>query len=337
MKLSVIIISYNEKKYLPTAIDSCLSQNYKDEFEILIGDDGSSDGSIDIIRDYAIKYPQIIRYFIMDRDVSKHVVPSFRVSDIIKRGIEEAKGEYITVLSGDDYFCSKDKFSLQTGFLDRDKRKKYSASYSGYKHVWDDGSEEKKEFPYLHDPGKYIFWSSRYAHISCFTFRKEAVEKEQLLNRFCDDTGMLYTLACAGAWHYDSKIQFAYRQRDKSIMHEADVLELNILEVMLLQDTMQKGKLPVCCFAKYAGPLRYVFENRNGLKLTKYKKYLESSQQYPYDYLNKICIYDNLKLFAKIKFDLFIFGVRINRFIFDRIMMFYKIYWKIERTMKKEG
>ena len=53
-------MSYNEKEYLEEAIQSCLCQDVSD-FEIIIGDDGSSDGSIELFEAYAAKFPKIIR------------------------------------------------------------------------------------------------------------------------------------------------------------------------------------------------------------------------------------------------------------------------------------
>ena len=44
----MIIVSYNEKEYLPQAIDNCLNQMFQD-LEIIVGDDGSTDGSYELI------------------------------------------------------------------------------------------------------------------------------------------------------------------------------------------------------------------------------------------------------------------------------------------------
>ena len=104
-KFSFIIISYNEKEYLTQAIESCLKQKLRD-FEIIIGDDGSSDGSLELIEKYAAKYPGVIRYFVSERTgvCTKDVIASLRVSAVITRALEMAAGEYCIILSGDDYF-----------------------------------------------------------------------------------------------------------------------------------------------------------------------------------------------------------------------------------------
>ena len=47
-KVSMLIISYNEKEYLPRAIESCVNQTFKDK-EIIVGDDGSSDDTLEYL------------------------------------------------------------------------------------------------------------------------------------------------------------------------------------------------------------------------------------------------------------------------------------------------
>ena len=51
MKLSVIVICYNQVEYIQKAVDSVLCQKFKDDLEIIIGDDGSNDGSYELIRE----------------------------------------------------------------------------------------------------------------------------------------------------------------------------------------------------------------------------------------------------------------------------------------------
>jgi len=56
MKVSIIVISYNEKLFLQEAFDSCLSQKLNYDYEIIIGDDGSNGGSIELILEHEKKY-----------------------------------------------------------------------------------------------------------------------------------------------------------------------------------------------------------------------------------------------------------------------------------------
>lgn len=61
LQLSVCIITYNQEKYLPQALDSVLQQEHEYSYEIVIGEDCSFDGTRKIIEDYVEKYPDIIK------------------------------------------------------------------------------------------------------------------------------------------------------------------------------------------------------------------------------------------------------------------------------------
>lgn len=282
------MVSYNEAEYLEQAIKSCLNQKL-DDFEIVIGDDGSNDGSIDLIKKYAKIYPEIIRYSISDRTSIgevKDIIASFRVSDVITRSLDMAKGEYCVVLSGDDYFYETNFFKNAIAFLDDNPE--YVSYVGGYEKVWEDRSPVSDYIAY---PQK-IYWARKYVHLSAFVFRKSVYDNGAFLQRFCDDTGLQYSLAFSGKWKYDQTIMFAYRQRNGSIMHTANQLQNYIIEVMIFQDVLCKGFLYYQSLAKYGKALKYVFKHRNELKEEKYQKYLLSCQKYENNILDKIYKYD---------------------------------------------
>ena len=61
IKLSVIIISYKQAKYIRDAIDSVLMQKVNFKYELLLADDCSQDGTLEIMKEYEKKYPDIVR------------------------------------------------------------------------------------------------------------------------------------------------------------------------------------------------------------------------------------------------------------------------------------
>lgn len=296
-KISIIIISYNELEYLEDAIKSCLNQDIIDDIEIVIGDDGSDDGSIGLINRYSRKYSNIIKYFIMDRsDINtKMIIPSIRVSNIIKRAMDYVTGEYIMIMSGDDYNIESDRLSVQLTLLE--KEKKYKSCYCDYQKIWDNG--QKKDVITQSFLGNRAFWSGIYVHISCFLFEKECFDS--LLERFCDDTGMIYSILATGKSKHIEKMGFAYRQREKSIMHKADVLELNLLELLLFQDCINGGQMKTSSYSRFSRPFTYVFLHRKVLNNEKYQKYIEESRKYNNDFIGGIIGFDDSKLYIKIK------------------------------------
>lgn len=319
-KLSFIIISYNEAEYLEHAINSCINQNLSN-YEIIIGDDGSDDGSIELIKQYAEKYQDIIKYYISDRTgiVLKDVIASLRVSAVIENALKIASGQYCVILSGDDYFYESSFFEKAVSFLD--KHSDYVTYVGGYEKVWED---KPSVSDYIYYPRK-LYWARKYVHLSTFVFRKSVYDNGQFLSRFCDDTGLQYSLAFSGKWKCEREIMFAYRQRSGSIMHTAIPLQNSIVELMIFQDVLCKGQLYWQSMAKYNKSLRRVFNHRDELGDEKYKKYLLNCEKYDHNVLQKICKYNDVGITSRIAFRLWmIFGylLEIGYRIIGRIYNF---------------
>jgi len=96
MKFTILITSYNKGKYLKDCLDSCLNQSEKD-YEIILCDNYSDDNTVDIFS----KYEDSIK-LIKKKRVSKYA-PQNQI-DLIKEGLEIAKGDFICLLDCDDYF-----------------------------------------------------------------------------------------------------------------------------------------------------------------------------------------------------------------------------------------
>jgi len=118
-KVSVCITTYNHEKYIAQAIESVLMQNTNFEFEILIGEDESSDSTRSIVKAYKKRHPEKIRLFLNYR---KNVIyinnrPTGRFNLI--KNLTNAKGQYIALLDGDDYWTDRNKLQKQVEILDR--------------------------------------------------------------------------------------------------------------------------------------------------------------------------------------------------------------------------
>lgn len=102
--ISVAIITYNHEKYIKTALDSVISQTYDmNDLEIIVGDDGSTDDTVDILKEYEDKIP-FMHVFAHDNwGISKNIYHIF----------QKCKGEFIAVLEGDDYWIDKEKLNKQ--------------------------------------------------------------------------------------------------------------------------------------------------------------------------------------------------------------------------------
>ena len=96
MKFTIIITSYNKGQYLKACLDSCLNQSEKD-YEIVLCDNYSDDNSTDIFS----KYKDSIK-LIKKKRISNYA-PKNQI-DLIKEGLQIAKGKFVCLLDGDDYY-----------------------------------------------------------------------------------------------------------------------------------------------------------------------------------------------------------------------------------------
>ena len=103
MKVSVIIPSYKFVDYIEQSILSALCQKTNFDFEVLVRDDFSQDGSDKIIERLVPLYPNL-KYYPAIENLGFHKNIPFLIN--------ESKGEYIAYLDGDDYFIDQNKFII---------------------------------------------------------------------------------------------------------------------------------------------------------------------------------------------------------------------------------
>jgi glycosyltransferase involved in cell wall biosynthesis len=104
-KVSVVMASYNHEAFVAQSVESVLAQSFAD-FELVITDDGSRDGTANVLRGFA------------DPRISLRVFPENRGAvDALNDAISRSCGEYVAVLNSDDYFLP-DKLARQVAFLD---------------------------------------------------------------------------------------------------------------------------------------------------------------------------------------------------------------------------
>lgn len=96
MKVSIITVTYNCVNTLKRTIDSVLEQN-NPELEYVLVDGSSTDGTLDLIKNYKERYPDTIRY-ISEKDNGLY--------DAMNKGIRLTSGDLIGIINGDDYYTA---------------------------------------------------------------------------------------------------------------------------------------------------------------------------------------------------------------------------------------
>lgn len=111
--VSICCITYNHEHYITEALDGFLMQKVNFKYEIIIGDDCSTDHTRKIVEEYIQKYPNIVRLVKQAPNVGA-------IKNQIKT-LNEAKGKYIALCDGDDYWTDSSKLQRQVDFMESHK------------------------------------------------------------------------------------------------------------------------------------------------------------------------------------------------------------------------
>ena len=123
--VSVTVAAYQHENYIKKCLDGILMQKTNFPFEIIIGEDDSKDKTRAICIDYANKYQDKIRLFLRDRKLS-HLYDhkgNFikRLNGVLGFSRMSAKGKYIALCEGDDYWTDQNKLQKQVEILENNQ------------------------------------------------------------------------------------------------------------------------------------------------------------------------------------------------------------------------
>jgi glycosyltransferase involved in cell wall biosynthesis len=111
VRVSVLLTSFEHERYIAQALDGVLAQEGV-EFELLAGDDASTDGTREVLARYAREHPGVIRTFFPEQNMGNGGKAIFAAL------IGQARGDYLAVLDADDYWTAPDKLRRQVAYLD---------------------------------------------------------------------------------------------------------------------------------------------------------------------------------------------------------------------------
>ncbi len=116
--LSVIVLTYQQVDYVKECLEGVLMQKTDFPIELIIGEDGSTDGTRELCVEYAKKYPDKIRLILQHRENNMRLdqVPTLRFNLIY--AIFSSRGKYIALCGGDDYWTDPEKLQKQVNILE---------------------------------------------------------------------------------------------------------------------------------------------------------------------------------------------------------------------------
>lgn len=122
ISVSVLMITYNQASYVGRAIDSVLAQRLAETFELIIGEDCSTDGTRDIVESFRDRHPGIVRVVTSAANVG--------MNENLKRVALAARGDYVAFCEGDDFWHNPEKLSGELSVARADR--KIGMVYSDY-------------------------------------------------------------------------------------------------------------------------------------------------------------------------------------------------------------
>lgn len=231
-KISVIVLTYNQEDTVARTLDSILAQQCSVPFEIVIGDDASTDRTVEICRRYAAAYPDVIR--LTENKTNKGILNNYYDC------VLSARGEYIADVAGDDFWIDPDKLQSQVDILDSDSEvvlvhtdwQYFDEKTGTTENPWEGG-----KYPYVRHakPNELTAKLLEHArplpvHLCTAMYRKKdflelyADDESLFRNKefVVEDLQLLVMLSTKGKIVFLDRVTLSYGRSEKSVTSQAD-------------------------------------------------------------------------------------------------------------------
>lgn len=208
LKVTIQCTVYNHEPFLRQCLDGFVMQKTDFRFEAIVHDDASTDGSAAIIREYAEKYPEIIKPIF-----EKENLYSKRDGSLRRVMYANTHGKYVAICEGDDYWTDPYKLQKQVDFLES------HPDYVMCSHRWreymqtEDAFSEIAEFPesgveydlntLVH--GKWFFQPLT------VVYRRDALDLDRFTYKYAIDVVLFYELLKQGKGYCLPDVMAVYR------------------------------------------------------------------------------------------------------------------------------
>lgn len=206
--VTICCLVYNHEPFLRQCLDGFVMQKTNFRFEAIVHDDASTDGSAAIIREYAEKYPEIIKPIF-----EKENLYSKRDGSLRRVMYANTHGKYVAICEGDDYWTDPYKLQKQVDFLES------HPDYVMCSHRWreymqtEDAFSEIAEFPesgveydlntLVH--GKWFFQPLT------VVYRRDALDLDRFTYKYAIDVVLFYELLKQGKGYCLPDVMAVYR------------------------------------------------------------------------------------------------------------------------------
>lgn len=209
--LSIFVATYNHENYIARALDSILMQKTEYKFEVLVGEDKSTDNTRAVLEEYEKKYPGFFTMFYREKNM--HNSKCSNALDLKLR----CKGKYIIALEGDDFWTDENKLQKQIDFLET--HPEYIAVAHNCVVVGEDSEPINEDYPECKDEEytlKHFFseiMPGQLATVMYRNFFKDSSFDRSILEKGLspDDRLLYFALLCHGKVYCIQEKMSAYR------------------------------------------------------------------------------------------------------------------------------
>lgn len=220
--VSVLCATYNHENFIAQALESFIIQETNFAFEIIVGEDCSTDKTKEIVEKYAQKYPNLIKpiYQSVNSGGYKNCADIFNIS----------KGKYFILNEGDDFFSDKHKLQIQVDFLE--KHPEYSLCFHPVRIFWQDKAKKDFIFPSKsarRKIGKKLDYetlkSYNFMHTNSVMYRKGKYKFEDIMPKdiLPGDWMIHLHYSKLGKIGFIDKIMSAYRRHSSGLWYLATI------------------------------------------------------------------------------------------------------------------
>lgn len=301
-KISFLVTYYNQEQYVSQSIDSILAIDfpYGCEYEILVGDDGSSDKTVDEVKKYIEKYSDKIKLFVMPREKDIKYNSILRASANRLNLLDNASGDYFCILDGDDWYCDKEWITSALNVMENDKS--VSVCAFNFQFVTDGICEENKLSLSEGKIPACAYLPCKYTHAGAcllrLVYKREQISDFKQTGYF-DDNNIVISNLNNGDLYYINKVIYSYRQTGKSIWTSISEYEQNVINAIDYDINLKYGsKYPEEIKQRHFNGLYFIWKNRNKiyseLGKEKFDKYVSMSKNIENSLFYKIINFDTL-------------------------------------------
>ena len=280
-KISILVTTYNLKPYVSQTMKSVLGQETEYPFEVLVGDDGSDDGTIELVRKWAEWDPRVT-LIVQERPAG----PQNRVLRAAANRLsllERARGEYCSFLDGDDHYTDCRRLQRMADILEKEENKDCIMCAHNLRMDWPDGTysrlcRARKE----QKLSVQRYWKLMFLQANALMFRNIFREHrpEGPLAACFDDNNITWWLFQYGKMYYLPECMGAYRQLEDSSWNSMDELKHSALNLLGygVELSVAPGQKKLSAIRHYPD-LAAVYERRGSFTPEDLSPFYETAEQ----------------------------------------------------------